>query len=71
MEKSWENLLDANVSFLDEAEKSLCDEQQRLRLLEIDIWSKEGLDSVDYRESFAISKEVIHINTFKFNLRHL
>ena len=37
MEKAWEDLLNANGRFLDEAEKSLCDEQQRLRLMEIDV----------------------------------
>ena len=26
--------------------------------MEIDVWSKEGHDSVDYRESFVLSKEV-------------
>ena len=69
MEKAWEDLLDANGRFIDEAEKALCDEQQRLRLLEIDMWSKEGHDSVDYRESFPLSKEVNQFNLFKYVLK--
>ena len=36
--------------------ESHCDEQEKL--MEIDVWSKEGHDSVDYRESFVLSKEV-------------
>ena len=62
MEKVWENLLDANGRFISEAEKALCDTQQRLRLIEVDDWSKEGYSSVDYRESLALSQEVGHLN---------
>ena len=57
-EKAWERLQDANGRLISEEEKSLCDSQQKMRLLEIDEWSKEGLNSVDYRESLALSKEV-------------
>ena len=57
-EKAWKCLQDANGRLISEEEKSLCDSQQRMRLLGIDKWSKEGLDSVDYRESWALSKEV-------------
>ena len=46
-ERAWERLQDANGRLISE-EKSLCNSQQRLRLLGIDEWSKEGLDSVDY-----------------------
>ena len=57
-ERAWERLQDANGRLISEEEKSLCDSQQRLRLLGIDEWSKEGLESVDYQESLALSKEV-------------
>ena len=54
-ERAWERLQDANGRLISEEEKFLCNSQQRLRLLGIDEWSKEGLDSVDYRESLALS----------------
>ena len=57
----WADLQDANGRFMGEDEKALCDHQQRLRLLGIDEWSEEGLKSVDYRESMALSKEVQHL----------
>ena len=57
-ERAWDRLQDANGRLISEEEKSLCDSQQRLRLLGIDEWSKEGLESVDYQESLALSKEV-------------
>ena len=57
-ERAWERLQDANGRLISEEEKSLCDSQQKMRLLGNDEWSKEGLDSVDFRESLALSKEV-------------
>ena len=57
-ERAWEHLQDANGRLISEEEKAMCDSQQRLRLLGIDEWSKEGLESVDYRESMVLSNEV-------------
>ena len=55
---AWEQLQDANGRYMSEEEKALCDNQQRLRLLGIDEWSREGMESVDYRESMVVSDEV-------------
>ena len=60
----WADLQDVNGRFLGDDEKALCDHQQRLRLLGTNEWSEEGLKSVDYRESMALSKEVHHLVLF-------
>ena len=61
-ERAWEHLQDANGRLISEEEKAMCDSQQKLRLLGIDKWSKEGLESVDYRESMTLSNEVHSLN---------
>ena len=61
-ERAWEYLQDANGRLINEEEKAMCDSQQKLRLLGIDEWSKEGLESVDYRESMTLSNEVHSFN---------